>query len=286
MLACLTVQVEDDLSAGEQAVHSQASDSHPIDQHPTTQGAQVGRRMWEGVAAMWRSRWQKQNVHQTAGIRSGQFSEDRDCCVCWESIQTNLRLPCGHLMCLSCMEKMELDHCALRCATGAFDRVKTLQDHGISVTKIEAVLPLDIILKKKRFGPVAHPNCRTSLEVQDLPQFATLEVCPDKACTDFNKEVVNHDYGESLSGDQEFAWDLCKSSRSDCHCGATRHIQQLLFTNCFADVEFCEKFANGMLSQSHLQQDSQGQTTILDMPGHYTMVTVSTRNPSSWVWSG
>jgi len=148
--------------------------------------------------------------------------------------------------------------------------------------EVEALLPADIILKQKRVTSV-HPGFQVSSADLGLPEFATVEVCPVVGCTAYNKPVYNMAYGDSLSGAKEFDWDLAKSSRCGCSCGALRHVQRVLFTNCFANVEYCEKFVNGRHTQGHLKQNSSGQTTILDMPGHYTVINVSTRNrPFSW----
>lgn len=227
-------------------------------------------------------------AHATAAAaercaQSGQFNEAVDCCICWESIPTKVVLPCGHLMCLTCIENMEMDHCALKCAKGAFDRVRTLQQHGFSVTTREALLPPEVILKKQRFGPLDHAGF-VAAGTMDIPQFATLEVCPDEACSEYNKEVLNQAYGESMTDADEFDWDLCKSTRSDCMCGATRHIKQLFFKDCFANVELCEKFVNGELYRSHFTKDARCQPLTLEMPGHYTVINVSTRDrPFSWL---
>jgi len=218
-----------------------------------------------------------------AGVMShkGAFNPRTQCCVCWGSSQPHqtplMQLACGHLLCLECMDNYKENHCPFNCYNGAFDRVKTLQSHGRVAQKAEALLPQEVILKKKRFGPVAHPGFCVS-PLRQLPEFAIEEVCPEVSCSEFNKPVCNTTYGESLTGDAEFEWDLCKSTRSFCQCGAPRHVQQLLFTNCFANVEFCEKFQNGKNNYTHCKQNSSCKTTTLDMPGHYTVINVSTKD--------
>jgi len=197
-------------------------------------------------------------------VDAGNFDKDRDCCVCWlqTAPSTTYRIPCGHLICTTCLPKFQGSTCPLKCKHGVFKRADVMARYNLlELPQVKAKAP-----RKRRFGrawvdeddfePVISPLVNQNAHAVVITR-CNKEDCPNKGL-----EIDTLQLG---LGCHDFdVLDLMCGP-----CGEDMEILRFSVAQCFMKVDVIELFNNHGTKPYKKVCSAIGRTLTFSTNGFY-----------------